>query len=148
MYCRDEYIGKVNFGKENYTQVFIKDEDVRTCRLQASLTRLRGTCELDFVAKRRNAVRIGQQLQKNQKPRPDGRGFSGAATQIRTGDLILTKDVLYQLSHSSISQECFLVTQTIITKIKNFVNTFAKFILGNLQISSFAMLSLLFGADL
>ncbi len=28
-------------------------------------------------------------------------GF-GAATQIRTGDLILTKDVLYQLSHSSI----------------------------------------------
>ncbi len=27
--------------------------------------------------------------------------FFGAATQIRTGDLILTKDVLYQLSHSS-----------------------------------------------
>ena len=27
--------------------------------------------------------------------------FSGATTQIRTGDLILTKDVLYQLSHSS-----------------------------------------------
>ena len=27
----------------------------------------------------------------------------GAATQIRTGDLILTKDVLYQLSHSSIT---------------------------------------------
>ena len=26
----------------------------------------------------------------------------GAATQIRTGDLILTKDVLYQLSHSSV----------------------------------------------
>ena len=25
----------------------------------------------------------------------------GAATRIRTGDLILTKDVLYQLSHSS-----------------------------------------------
>ncbi|MBQ7333404.1 MAG: hypothetical protein IJW38_03545, partial [Clostridia bacterium] len=25
-------------------------------------------------------------------------GLSGAATQIRTGDLILTKDVLYQLS--------------------------------------------------
>ena len=28
--------------------------------------------------------------------------FFGAATRIRTGDLILTKDVLYQLSHSSI----------------------------------------------
>ena len=32
-------------------------------------------------------------------------GVSGAATQIRTGDLILTKDVLYQLSHSSISSD-------------------------------------------
>ena len=30
------------------------------------------------------------------------RGFCGAAIQIRTGDLILTKDVLYHLSHSSI----------------------------------------------
>ena len=29
--------------------------------------------------------------------------LSGAAIQIRTGDLILTKDVLYQLSHSSIA---------------------------------------------
>ena len=37
-------------------------------------------------------------------------GLSGAATRIRTGDLILTKDVLYQLSHSSITQGYFLVT--------------------------------------
>ena len=29
-------------------------------------------------------------------------GNSGAANQSRTDDLILTKDVLYQLSHSSI----------------------------------------------
>ena len=28
-------------------------------------------------------------------------GFSGAADQIRTGDLILTKDALYRLSYSS-----------------------------------------------
>ena len=63
---------------------------------------------------------------KNQKPRSFDRGFSGAATQIRTGDLILTKDVLYQLSHSSISQEYFLVTQTIIPKYIRFVNTFVK----------------------
>ena len=28
-------------------------------------------------------------------------GHKRAATQIRTGDLILTKDVLYHLSHSS-----------------------------------------------
>ena len=32
------------------------------------------------------------------------RGIIGAANQNRTDDLILTKDVLYQLSHSSISQ--------------------------------------------
>ena len=66
---------------------------------------------------------------ENQNPRPIGRGFSGAATQIRTGDLILTKDVLYQLSHSSISQEYFLVTLTIITKTRGFVNTFSKLFL-------------------
>ncbi len=28
--------------------------------------------------------------------------FAGAVNQIRTGDLILTKDVLYHLSHNSI----------------------------------------------
>ena len=32
------------------------------------------------------------------------RGIIGAANQNRTDDLILTKDVLYQLSHSSVSQ--------------------------------------------
>ena len=41
---------------------------------------------------------------KNQSPRGLPLGLSGAATRIRTGDLILTKDVLYQLSHSSILQ--------------------------------------------
>ena len=30
-------------------------------------------------------------------------GFFGAVTQIRTGDLILTKDALYRLSYNSIS---------------------------------------------
>ena len=29
------------------------------------------------------------------------RAFSGAVNQIRTGDLVLTKDVLYHLSHNS-----------------------------------------------
>ena len=47
---------------------------------------------------------------KNQSPRVLPLGLSGAATRIRTGDLILTKDVLYQLSHSSIPQGVFLVT--------------------------------------
>ena len=88
--------------------------------------------ERDMFALR--TFRIWAQMpQKNQKPRSFDRGFSGAATQIRTGDLILTKDVLYQLSHSSISQEYFLVTQTIIAKIRCFVNTFVKFIFGFLQ---------------
>ena len=50
-------------------------------------------------------------LNKTKAPREKPSGLLGAATQIRTGDLILTKDVLYQLSHSSISQECFLATK-------------------------------------
>ena len=38
---------------------------------------------------------------KNQSPEDKSSGLSGAANQIRTDDLILTKDVLYQLSYSS-----------------------------------------------
>ena len=38
---------------------------------------------------------------KNQNPSSSDEGFFGAATGIRTRDLILTKDVLCQLSHSS-----------------------------------------------
>ena len=66
---------------------------------------------------------------KKPKPRGITSGLSGAATQIRTGDLILTKDVLYQLSHSSKSQGYFPVTQTIISKHFVFVNRFQKFCL-------------------
>ena len=44
--------------------------------------------------------------------------LSGAAIQIRTGDLILTKDVLYQLSHSSIA----LRNDSIIADAFSFVN--------------------------
>ena len=43
----------------------------------------------------------------NKRKSPGARCFQrvpgGAATQIRTGDLILTKDVLYRLSHISTS---------------------------------------------
>ena len=53
--------------------------------------------------------------------------FFGAATQIRTGDLILTKDVLYQLSHSSIATG-IPVTFVIITNVLVFVNTFLKYL--------------------
>ena len=41
---------------------------------------------------------------KNKTPTLLHRGIIGAANQNRTDDLILTKDVLYQLSHSSVSQ--------------------------------------------
>ena len=63
---------------------------------------------------------------KNQSPEGFPSGLSGAATRIRTGDLILTKDVLYQLSHSSVPQEFFLVTLIIISNFFRFVNTFFK----------------------
>ena len=53
-------------------------------------------------------------------------GLSGAATRIRTGDLILTKDVLYQLSHSSKVTKIFPYDSYIITNIFTFVNTFLK----------------------
>ena len=63
----------------------------------------------------------------NKNPSTFVNGFSfGAATQIRTGDLILTKDVLYQLSHSSIVRECFRRTLIIITNLFRFVNRFFK----------------------
>ena len=39
----------------------------------------------------------------NKKALAEASAFSGAATQIRTGDLILTKDALYRLSYNSIS---------------------------------------------
>ena len=51
------------------------------------------------------AVSFGAQKDRKKKKscnRCDYRIFSGAATRIRTGDLILTKDALYRLSYSSI----------------------------------------------
>ncbi len=57
--------------------------------------------------------------------------FSGAATQIRTGDLILTKDVLYQLSHSSmaIPEKTGILqpTNDIIAKTSAFVKWFLNY---------------------
>ena len=63
---------------------------------------------------------------KKPKPRGITSGLSGAATRIRTGDLILTKDVLYQLSHSSKVTKIFPYDLIIITNIFSFVNTFFK----------------------
>ena len=111
--------------------------------LQASLMRLRGyanriplpksgaQCKARVAApdnpKKQKYPRLCQQGHiKNQSPEANASGLSGAATRIRTGDLILTKDVLYQLSHSSVPQEYFLVTLTIISNIFLFVNTFLK----------------------
>ena len=44
----------------------------------------------------------GFAVEKRKTPKPERLGVSGAAIQIRTGDLILTKDALYLLSYSSI----------------------------------------------
>ena len=102
-------------------QVFVCDEDFTPCRIQASLTR-------HWVEMRTGACVASAQLKvgvEPKKPTPLGVGFFGAATQIRTGDLILTKDVLYQLSHSSKLSECHRllpVTATIIANKNFFVN--------------------------
>ncbi len=57
---------------------------------------------------------------KRKPPKPEGfRGF-GAASQIRTGDLILTKDALYLLSYSSISIDSFHIISASITVVNLF----------------------------
>ena len=112
------------------TQVFTYGEDAHSLRLTSELVDLRSgyaNRTLSQATEPSSNQRVA--APKNQKPQPYGWGFSGAATQIRTGDLILTKDVLYQLSHSSKSQEYFLVTHTIIPKYFRVVNTFMKFCL-------------------
>ena len=73
-----------------------------------------GGCELDF-AFGKNPARGGQQLQ-NEKHHSFEWCRSGAATQIRTGDLILTKDVLYQLSHSSTLLQVFPLSDSYYNK--------------------------------
>ena len=53
--------------------------------------------------------------------------YFGAANQSRTDDLILTKDVLYQLSHSSASASGCPRTRDSIAKDYLFVNSFFDF---------------------
>ena len=55
---------------------------------------------------------------RKHKKAPSIEDAFGAANQIRTDDLILTKDVLYQLSHSSIR------TVIIIAKVFLFVKMY------------------------
>ena len=97
--------------------------DMRTgfCSLGAQ-----NTLQSESSSSRQPRFAMGASPKENQSPRELPLGLSGAATRIRTGDLILTKDVLYQLSHSSIPQGYFLVTQIIITNNFAFVNTFHK----------------------
>ena len=60
---------------------------------------------------------------RNRKtPKLESFGVFGAAIQIRTGDLILTKDALYLLSYSSISDSF-----DIIARLSHSVNTFFHF---------------------
>ena len=56
----------------------------------------------DIASKLANDV-VSWRTQTQKERHDENRVFLfGAANQIRTGDLILTKDVLYHLSHSSI----------------------------------------------
>ena len=63
---------------------------------------VRSALQSESSSSRQPHIAMGASLIENQSPRGLPLGLSGAATRIRTGDLILTKDVLYQLSHSSI----------------------------------------------
>ena len=54
---------------------------------------------------------------------------SGAGNQSRTDDLVITNDVLYQLSHAS-KIVGFSVDLTIISNFSPFVNPFLKIFLG------------------
>ena len=59
-----------------------------------------------YVVNKNPQNRIRSKSCRNQKKTPEIFGFRvffGAADQIRTGDLILTKDALYRLSYSSIN---------------------------------------------
>ena len=87
----------------------VTPEDTRALRLVSELPDLRAGYA-DRIPLRPKGSRSrfesdGSSSKRNQKRTPRKVSFAfGAATRIRTGDLILTKDVLYQLSHSSISQ--------------------------------------------
>ena len=89
------------------TRVFAISEDSHSLRLTSKLVDLRSGYANRFSCASRAKTRPNRwyQPKRNQKRTPKKVSFAfGAATRIRTGDLILTKDVLYQLSHSSISQ--------------------------------------------
>ena len=91
------------------TQVFAVGEDSLPLRLTSEFVDLRAGYA-DRIPLRPMGSRSrfestdsSSKNKKDEQPEWVSRLF-GAATRIRTGDLILTKDVLYQLSHSSISQ--------------------------------------------
>ena len=65
---------------------------------------------------------------KAKKRHPIGwRLFYGAANRIRTDDLVITNDVLYRLSYSSIRTQHFVSRNgDIITNVPPLVNTFLK----------------------
>ncbi len=82
---------------------------------------LGGVTELDFAQSAKTQFESPIAVQTKNAPEWV-RFLFGAATQIRTGDLILTKDVLYQLSHSSNLSS--LRTYDIITNPLAFVKRF------------------------
>ena len=61
--------------------------------------------------------------------------FAGADNRIRTGDLILTKDVLYLLSHIS---ECFIIIAKECAFVNGFLNICGKEKSATLSLTSVA----------
>ena len=113
-------------GKPRYS----RSEYSRTLRLVSKLTDLR-VANANWIsrgARKPNSNR--EERFQNKKPPEWVVSCFGAATQIRTGDLILTKDVLYQLSHSSIATG-IPMTFVIITNVFAFVNRFLKYLAKN-----------------
>ena len=49
--------------------------------------------------------------------------YFGATDQIRTGDLLITNQLLYRLSHSSIYLSCLTILYQIANKIKQFAHS-------------------------
>ena len=69
--------------------------------------------------------------------------FLGAANQIRTGDLVLTKDVLCLLSHSSISDlflwviaDCLFIISIRLPDVNTFFESFSAFFAASAKTAS------------
>ena len=104
---------QTNSLRENEQFGFVKAVPDSELKLAGTISSHRGFGKTASFIHFRNAKMSSSNRStaaRTKKKPPDWAVFSlsGAATQIRTGDLVLTKDALYRLSHSSISSTCLL----------------------------------------